>query len=103
MWWAVGCGVRSIDIDLLEVSLNDGQRDLPFIPATGMFHLPVLAEVSVRFDNRQAPQPPNTLHCLAHVKTSLKANPAPAAQFQEHFLQRRNEHAHDVNAAMLQA
>ena len=45
------------------------RRDLPFIPVTGMFHLPVVAEVSVGFDNRQAPKPPNTLHCLAHVKS----------------------------------
>ena len=79
------------------------RRDLPFIPITGMFHLPVVAEVSVKFDNRPAQQKPNTLHCLAHVRTSLEANPELATQFQELFHKCRDGHVNDVNAAMLQA
>ena len=79
------------------------RRDLPFIPITGMFHLPVVAEVSVKLDNRPAKQQTTTLSCLAHVRTSLEANPALATQFQELFHKCRNEHANDVNAAMNQA
>ena len=54
------------------------RRDLPFIPITGMFHLPVVAEVSVKHDNRPAKQQTTTLSCLAHVRKSLEANPALA-------------------------
>ena len=83
--------------------LAHARRDLPFIPITGMFHLPVVAEVSVKHDNRPAKQQTTTLSCLAHVRKSLEANPALATQFQDLFHKCRNEHANDVNAAMLQA
>ena len=79
------------------------RRDLPFIPITGMFHFPVIAEVSIKFDNRPARQQSNTLHCLPHVKASLAADPALATQFQELFHKCRDGHASDINAAMLQA
>ena len=79
------------------------RRDLPFIPITGMFHLPVVAEVSVKFDNRPAKPQTTTLSGLAHVRASLAANPALATQFQELFHTFRNARASDVNAAMLQA